>query len=210
MGTIGPLTHMQAERRAFWILRTVPVPLSQLLGAKARAWAIIVGGIAAMVFAVMSLSVPNASVAERLAAGLLVTAGAAGMSFIAVAMASGGADLSDETSTAVGPSTIYAYLFVGGLFNLVLVEDAATRVAGLVLYAVRRLDVLAGGCRAGGLLPRRGGGAEAAAARVGRRDDGDPLRGRRTRAADRDEEHRRRGQGHGRRRRRSRRTGSWC
>ena len=27
MGTIGPLTHMQAERRAFWILRTVPVPL---------------------------------------------------------------------------------------------------------------------------------------------------------------------------------------
>ena len=32
MGTIGPLTHMQAERRAFWILRTVPVPLSQLLG----------------------------------------------------------------------------------------------------------------------------------------------------------------------------------
>ena len=87
-----------------------------------------------MVFAVMSLSVPNTSVAARLGAGLLVTAGAAGMSFIAVAMASGGADLSDETSTAVGPSTIYAYLFVGGLFNLVLVEDAATRVAGLALY----------------------------------------------------------------------------
>src|SRR5439155_5912819 len=102
---------------------------------KARAWAIIVGGIAALAFAVMSLSVPNTSIAERLAAGLLVTAGAAGMSFIGVAMASGGADLSDETSTAVGPSTIYAYLFVGGLFNLVLLEDAATRIAGLVLYA---------------------------------------------------------------------------
>ena len=28
MATIGPLTHMQAERRAFWILRTVPVPLA--------------------------------------------------------------------------------------------------------------------------------------------------------------------------------------
>ena len=40
------------------------------------------------------------------------------MSFLAVAMAGGGADLSDETSTAVGPATIYAYLFVGGLFNL--------------------------------------------------------------------------------------------
>ena len=43
--TIGPLTHMQAERRAFWILRTVPVPLGRLLAAKARAWAVIVGGI---------------------------------------------------------------------------------------------------------------------------------------------------------------------
>ena len=71
------------------------------------------------------------------------------MSFIAVAMASGGADLSDETRTAVGPSTIYAYLLVGGLFNLVLVEDFPTRVAGLVLYGVRRLGVLAGGRRAG-------------------------------------------------------------
>jgi hypothetical protein len=136
MGTIGPLTHMQAERRAFWILRTVPVPLGQLLAAKGRAWAIIVGGIAALAFAVLSVSVPHASIAERLAAGVLVTVGAAGMAFIAVAMASGGADLSDETRTAVGPSTIYAYMFVGGLFNLVLVEDFPTRVAGLALYAV--------------------------------------------------------------------------
>lgn len=137
MGTIGPLTHMQAERRAFWILRTVPVPLGHLLAAKARAWAIIVGGIAALAFAILSVSVPHASVAERLAAGLLVTAGAAGMSFVAVAMASGGADLSDETNAAVGPATIYAYLFVGGLFNVVLLEGsgAATRIAGLVLYA---------------------------------------------------------------------------
>ena len=136
MGTIGPLTHMQAERRAFWILRTVPVPLGHLLAAKARAWAIIVGGIAAVVFAVLSVSVPGASIAERVAAGVLVTVGAAGMAFIAVAMASGGADLSDETRTAVGPSTIYAYMIVGGLFNLVLVEDFPTRVAGLVLYGV--------------------------------------------------------------------------
>jgi hypothetical protein len=135
MGTIGPLTHMQAERRAFWILRTVPVPLARLLAGKARAWAIIIGGIAALVFAVLSLSVPNVSIAARVGAGLLVTVGAAGMSFVAVAMASGGADLSDETSTAVGPATVYAYMFVGVLFNLILVEDAATRVAGLALYA---------------------------------------------------------------------------
>jgi hypothetical protein len=134
MATIGPLAHMQAERRAFWILRTVPVPLDRLLAAKGRAWAIIIGGIAAAVFIVLSLSVRDASLAERLGAGLLVTVGAAGMSFVAVAMASGGADLSDDTSSAVGPSTIYAFLFVGGLFNVVLNEDLPTRVAGLVLY----------------------------------------------------------------------------
>ena len=134
MCTIGPLTHMQAERRAFWILRTVPVPLASLLAAKARAWSVIVGGAAAMVFAVMSVSVPDTSVGARLGAGLLVTAGAAGMSFVAVAMASGGADLSDDTSAAVGPSTIYAFMLVGALFNLMFLEDAPTRIAGLVLY----------------------------------------------------------------------------
>jgi len=135
MATIGPLTHMQAERRAFWILRTVPVPLGSLLAAKARAWAVIVGGIAAVVFAVMSLSLNDVSIAARVGAGLLVTAGAAGMSFVAVAMASGGADLSDDTGTAVGPATIYAFMFVGGLFNVVLLEDGPMRVAGLALYA---------------------------------------------------------------------------
>jgi hypothetical protein len=50
-------------------------------------------------------------------------------------MASGGADLSDETSAAVGPTTIYAYMFVGGLFNLMLHADVPTRIAGLILYA---------------------------------------------------------------------------
>jgi hypothetical protein len=135
MATIGPLTHMQAERRAFWILRTVPVPLASLLAAKARAWAVIVGGIAAVVFAVMSLSLNDVSIAARLGAGLLVTAGAAGMSFVAVAMASGGADLSDDSGAAVGPATIYAFMFVGGLFNVVLLENSAIRGADLALYA---------------------------------------------------------------------------
>ncbi|HXU00129.1 MAG TPA: hypothetical protein VN903_04015 [Polyangia bacterium] len=136
MGTIGPLTHMQAERRAFWILRTVPVPLTHLLAAKARAWAIILGGIAAVVFTVLSLSVPNATLADRIASGLLVTMSAAGMSFVAVAMASGGADLSDDSKSAVGPTTIYGYMLVGGLFNVVLDADFATRLAGVALYAI--------------------------------------------------------------------------
>jgi hypothetical protein len=135
LATIGPLAHMQAERRAFWILRTVPVPLGRLLGAKARAWAIIVGATAAAAFVPLSFAAAGATALERVADGVLVVGGAAGMSFLAVAMAASGADLSDEQGTAVGPSTIYAFLLVGGLYNLVLVGEPRTRVAGLVLYA---------------------------------------------------------------------------
>jgi membrane protease YdiL (CAAX protease family) len=56
------------------------------------------------------------------------------MSFLAVAMASSGADLSDEQNAAVGPGTIYGFILVGGLYNVVLVGEGATRVAGLALY----------------------------------------------------------------------------
>jgi hypothetical protein len=134
MATMGPLAHMQAERRAFWILRTVPVPLGRLLAGKARAWAGIVGAVAAVTFVALVALMPPAPWPEILGAGLLVTGGAVAMSFLAVAMASGGADLSDDQSPAVGPTTIYAFLLVGGLYNLVLTGDGATRAAGLVLY----------------------------------------------------------------------------
>src|SRR6185503_1183821 len=130
MATMGPLAHMQAERRAFWILRTVPVPLARLLAAKARAWAGIVGAVAAVTFAALVALMPPAPWPEVLGAGLLVTGGAVAMSFLAVAMASGGADLSDDQSPAVGPTTIYGFLLVGGLYNLVLTGSAATRAAG--------------------------------------------------------------------------------
>ena len=56
------------------------------------------------------------------------------MTFLAIAMAAGGADLSDEQTTAVGPVTIYAFLLVGGLYNLVLTGDPRTRLSGLGLY----------------------------------------------------------------------------
>ncbi len=134
MATIGPLTHMQAERRAFWILRTVPVPLERLLAAKARVWSVVVGGAGLFVFGGLALVMPPAPAAAVLSAGLLVTGGAVAISFLAVAMASGGADLSDEQSSAVGPATIYAFLLLGGLYNLVLTGDWATRVSGLTLY----------------------------------------------------------------------------
>jgi hypothetical protein len=134
MATIGPLTHMQAERRAFWILRTVPVPLAKLFAGKARAWALVVGGAAAFTFVPLAVVMPPAPLSSVIVAGLLVVGGAAGMAFLAIAMAAGGADLSDEQSTAVGPATIYAFLLVGGLYNLVLTGDPKTRVAGLALY----------------------------------------------------------------------------
>jgi hypothetical protein len=134
MATIGPLTHMQAERRAFWILRTVPVPLSRLFAAKARAWSLVVGGAAAFAFIPLAVVMPPAPLGQVVAAGVLVVGGAAAMSFLAVAMAAGGADLSDEQTTAVGPATIYSFLLVGGLYNLVLTGDLRARLAGLVFY----------------------------------------------------------------------------
>jgi len=134
MATIGPLTHMQAERRAFWILRTVPVPLERLLAAKARAWSLVVGGAAASVFISLVVVMPRAPLAAVLSSAALVLGGGVAISFLAVAMASGGADLSDDQSAAVGPSTIYGFLLVGGLYNLVLTGDLAIRAGGLVLY----------------------------------------------------------------------------
>ena len=134
MATIGPLTHMQAERRAFWILRTVPVPLGELFAAKARAWSIVVGGAAAFAFIPLAVVMPPAPVGSVVVAGLLVVGGAVSMTFLAIAMAAGGADLSDEQTTAVGPATIYAFLLVGGLYNLVLTGDPRTRLSGLGLY----------------------------------------------------------------------------
>ncbi len=137
MATIGPLTHMQAERRAFWILRTVPVPLGKLFAAKARAWSVVVGGAAAIVFVPLALVMPPAGaggIGSVVVAGFLVVGGAVSMTFLAIAMAAGGADLSDEQTTAVGPATIYAFLLAGGLYNLVLTGDPLTRLSGLALY----------------------------------------------------------------------------
>jgi hypothetical protein len=135
MATIGPLTHMQAERRAFWILRTVPVPLGEMFAAKARAWSVIVGGTAAVVFVAFAAWLPDVPMVALLATAFLVVLGAVVMSFVAVAMAAGGADLADDHISAVGPTTIYSFVLVGGLYNLVLVETTPVRGAGLALYA---------------------------------------------------------------------------
>jgi hypothetical protein len=135
MTTIGPLAHMQAERRAFWILRTVPVPIGRLMAAKARAWSVIVGATAAVTFAALSLGAPWAGAAAFVEAALLVVIGAVGMTWLAVGMASRAADLSDDQRPAIGPLTVYSFLLVGALYNTVLAADGAgLRARGLALY----------------------------------------------------------------------------
>ena len=180
MATIGPLAHMQAERRAFWILRTVPVPLGRLLAAKARAWALIVGATAALVFTPLSFAMPAVSGLARLGAGLMVVGGAAAMSFLAVAMAASGADLSDEQRSAVGPGTIYSFLLVGGLYNFVLGGDLP-RAAGALLYLFLIGFLLDRGRRAGGAVHGRGVAGGAPAPRRRRRHAAGGLRRRRAR-----------------------------
>jgi hypothetical protein len=113
------------------------VPLGELFAAKARAWSVVVGGAAAFAFVPLALVMPSAGagrIGSVVVAGLLVVGGAVSMTFLAIAMAAGGADLSDEQTTAVGPVTIYAFLLVGGLYNLVLTGDPRTRLSGLALY----------------------------------------------------------------------------
>jgi hypothetical protein len=135
MATIGPLAHMQAERRAFWILRTVPISVGRLFAAKARAWSVLVGGTAAVAFAGLSLGAPIPSLGAWMGWLAIVVLGAVGMTWLAVALAASAADLSDEQRPAIGPATIYTFLLVGGLYNVVVVGDEATRVRGLILYA---------------------------------------------------------------------------
>jgi hypothetical protein len=134
MVTIGPLAHMQAERRAFWIMRAVPVSVGRLLAAKAKAWSVVIGGVALLAFGVLSLGTPNLTVGAWLGGALVVVIGAVGVTWLSIALAAGAADLSDEQRPAIGPVTIYTFMLVGGLYNVVLNADAATLARGAVLY----------------------------------------------------------------------------
>jgi hypothetical protein len=135
MATIGPLAHMQAERRAFWIMRAVPISVGGLLAAKAKAWSVVVGGTALLAYLILSTGIPHVDAAEWLATGFAVVAGAIGVTWLAISLAAGAADLSDEQRPAIGPVTIYRYMLVGGLFNVVLAGDGPTRARGFFLYA---------------------------------------------------------------------------
>src|SRR5205085_20985 len=108
--------------------------IGRLLAAKARAWSLVVGGTAAVTYAGLSLGAPFPGLATWLGLALLVVAGAVGMTWLAVALASGVADLSDDQRPAVGPATIYTFLLLGGLYNLVFRDGAAGRIQALLLY----------------------------------------------------------------------------
>jgi hypothetical protein len=145
MATIGPLMHMQAERGSFWILRTVPVSIGRLMFAKARAWALVLGVLSAGTFLSLSAGVAGATLSERLALAGWVAAGAAGMAFVAVGLACQAADLSDDARPAIGPATVYLFLLVGGLYNVVLAESSMERWRWAGLYAFAGLALWSSG-----------------------------------------------------------------
>src|SRR5207237_4987711 len=95
MATFGPLAHMEAERRAFWLLRVAPVPLGRLLAAKALFWSAIVGGTAAAVAAGLLLLGDAPIEAAALGPVGLAVLGAVTVTWLAVGMAAGSADFSD-------------------------------------------------------------------------------------------------------------------
>jgi len=135
LGALGPLGHMQHERRAFWILRAAPLSMARLLAAKARAWAALLGGAALVMFVPLALAVPGVR-PSAVVGGLAFVLGAAGLTTVlAIALGAAAADLSDDGQAALGPGTVYLFLFVAGLFNVVVQVQGWDRVRLVALYA---------------------------------------------------------------------------
>jgi hypothetical protein len=135
MATFGPLGHMQAERQAFWLLRVAPVPLGRLFAWKAVFWSALVGGAAAVVAFGVLLSSDVPLTGEALSAAGLAVLGAVTVSWLAVAMAAGTADFSDDRRT-VAATTAYLFLLVAGLFNVALLASGEVRLRALALYGL--------------------------------------------------------------------------
>jgi hypothetical protein len=136
MAGFGPLAHMEAERRSFWLLRVAPVPLSRILAWKAAFWSALVGGAAAVVAFGLLIGSGLPLTADALGVATLSVVGAVTVSWLAVAMGSATADFSDDSRRALGPGTLYLFLVVGALFNVALLESGLVRLRILVLYAV--------------------------------------------------------------------------
>jgi hypothetical protein len=136
LATLGPLPHMQGERRAFWILRSVPVPLSRLMWGKAKAWLLIIVGVAVVTYLAMIVIGGSPLLCGAMWSTLvLVAAGSALVCMLAVGVGCSAADLCDDGRNALGPGTIYVFLMVAGLFNVALVRDGVLAWRTLALYA---------------------------------------------------------------------------
>jgi len=126
LAALGPLVHMQHERRAFWIVRALPVSVERVMRAKVAAWAPLVCGAALLMFSLLAWSLRGADGpggAAVLCAGALVLGGAFATTVLAVGMGCLAADLSDDQRGALGPGTVYLFLMLGGLLNVIFVAD---------------------------------------------------------------------------------------
>ena len=131
MATFGPLGHMEAERAAFWLLRVAPVSLGRLLAWKALFWSAIVGG-AAGVWATacsrgalpLTLDGWDWSRWRCWARWRRLVGGGDG----------GGGGRTVRYSVGRWDGTVYLFLLVAGLFNVVLLESGEVRLRALGLY----------------------------------------------------------------------------
>lgn len=134
LATFGPLVHMQAERGTFWILRAAPVSLGRLMAWKATFWSVVLGGLALVCYAGVILVADKTLSQDVLVLGALVVIGAVTVAWLGVAMGCAAADLADDRRGAVGIGTIYLFLSLAGLFNVVLMGEGALRARALILY----------------------------------------------------------------------------
>jgi hypothetical protein len=134
--TFGPLVHLEAERRAFWILRAVPVPVARLFAHKASFWSLILGGYAAVMYAGLGQVAGFRWDGDFLQQGAEAVLGAVLVAWLAVGLGAAEADLSDDQRSALGLGTAYLFMIVSGLFNLAIIATAADRLRALALFVI--------------------------------------------------------------------------
>ncbi len=134
--TFGPLGHLESERRAFWILRSVPVPISRLMFEKSLFWAVFLLGLVAATYGGLLAVAPAVRTMAMLGPAVLVAFGALMASFLAVGLACGAADLSDDSRNAVGVGTAYTFMLVAGLFNIAIIERGEFQFRALALFGL--------------------------------------------------------------------------
>lgn len=134
--TFGPLVHLEAERRAFWILRAVPVSIGRLFARKAAFWSLALGGYAAVMYLGLGALAGFAWDGDFLRQGALAVLGAALVAWLAVGLGAAEADLSDDQRSALGLGTAYLFMIVSGLFNLLIIATGADRARAVVLFSI--------------------------------------------------------------------------